>query len=204
MSAQARAVFSFARSCETRRVQGRRWPAPRIACDARSQVRGASARQVGSARARGEMREGPAFAGGGSGGSRCSAWGPCIRHVAPGAVMVPGVSLFGTDAASSASSRTRAKHATRTDRAPALRSTPTQASVVAPLVTTSSTSRMSLPSINALRRGSTAIAPLSVRRRIARPSPPRLGVRLRRARPSTTSCPWPSRSSSRPSSAAWL
>lgn len=73
-----------------------------------------------------------------------------IRHVAPGVLWTSGVSLFWLrifPASGKASSRTRAKQAILTDRAPALRRTSTQRSAVAPLVKTSSTRITSAPSM---------------------------------------------------------
>jgi len=84
-----------------------------------------------------------------------------------------------------ARSTTRAKQPTITRAAPARLSAETQASLVAPLVSTSSTSRMLRPFNPARRCGDTSIAPLRARRRAARPNPPSIGVAFLRTSAST-------------------
>ena len=107
-------------------------------------------------------------------------------------------------ALASASSRTREKQQITTDFAPARFSARTQASLVAPLVSTSSIRRISRPSSRAAMGARTLIAPPRIFARALAPIPPRLGVALVRSSASTTILPRPARSSSRPSKAAWL
>ena len=111
-----------------------------------------------------------------------------FRHVAPG---VFGLRAFRFQAfrqtRGRASSSTRAKQAMMTEFAPAFLSAFTHAVLVAPLVRTSSTSRMSRPFTNAGRL--TEIAPANALARAFAPIPPRLGVRRVRTNPSTSSLP---------------
>ncbi len=94
--------------------------------------------------------------------------------LAPGSygsgAMLCGIAVFrsGTDASSS----TRAKQAITTLSAPARLRTETQALLVAPLVSTSSTSMICLPVIRSFRDRLTAIAPDNARARAFRPRPP--------------------------------
>ena len=128
-----------------------------------------------------------------------------FRHVAPGVLTDLGRFAF-QDACSPCPdpSTTRAKQAIQTEAAPAESSARTHASLVAPLVKTSSTkiTFRSATLLNAPVRAT--IAPRRATSRSSRPKPPRLGVRLRLNRASTASSPKPTFSNSRARSAAWL
>lgn len=134
-----------------------------------------------------------------------------FRHVAPGA-SASGVSLWAIgDAAEPCFvaplppvSNTRAKQATTTHAAPARFRAATQASLVAPLVSTSSTRTIRAPSIRRRWRGDMPMAPRSARLRADLPRPPSAGVRRSLRKPSTSSRASLARAISAASSAAWL